>query len=1157
MKIAGIDFPEEILDALHEGNLVVFAGAGVSIPAGMPSFEELAKEIASGTNEEFKEPIDSFLGDLKRSGTDVHKIAAQNLKNRSQRNLDFHKDIIRLYQNAESVRIVTTNFDLLFEQAVADSEPEIFEAPALPLGKKFNGIVHVHGSIDHPDRMVLTDEDFGKGYLTEGWARRFLVNLFRKNTVLFVGYGHDDTIMNYLTRAEEIQRFALIGREEDSAERWKMLGIDPIWFPQSKEGDYSSLYEGVKKIANMLSRGTLDWKREIREIAEKKPPLEHSEDEKLLLYAMKYVKDVDVISLFTDVARDPGWIKWLDDRKYLDNLFGNYSWDKRDSIFAGWLAKNFCCEHSDIIFRLVTQHDRRLNPKFWYALGLHIEFNDKDILSRWILLLLNTAPKDIANYGYVMLRLGECCNEYGLSYDLLRIFEALLKNSLYIAPEDEGKYHYYLNELWDKHLNPRLEKVAEDLISKLVFQFQETHDAILARDKLGTRWEYLSLGRSAIERHEQDQRHKVFDVLIDGIRDCLDWLSENKMQYSEYWCERFARSDHAILHRLSIHGMSARKDLSADGKIEWLLESFDFHNVHIHHEIFQAMKLSYPDAGQDYRKRVISEVKKYKDEKDKWAAHEHFNWFAWLNRVASDCLLLQQALGDIREKYPGIKASEHPDFAIYMGEPQFISQKSPQNVEELLSKPAAEQLDYLLSYKDERFVDAGSPDIVSRKGLLEEVTKAITKDFGWGIGLVEALSEVEEWNTDLWRSLMHAWAEMDLDEDKYKKILQWMAFTKLQSNHNQEVANVLYSLVKDGGKSYAITLLSQAEELANGLWENLKPGDINENLGDWVLRAINHPAGKLAEFWLGAISVWRGKQEPSPDEPPDNYRKGLSKIVDDQTLHGRLGRTILAGQLHFFSNIDKAWTKKYLFPLFDTNDPDEDYQAVWDGFLTWGRITPVVAEELEEYFLKAIENLENTFANTQQNRSRQNRFIKYYATMINFFVSDPFPEWIPKIFQYGDGNIGHIFAHQVWLILMNLEGKHQERCWENWLKDYWENRLVGKPKSLRPEEIGRMIEWLPHLTEVFPEAVELAVQMPSGSLDHCRIVHELNESNLWKRYPKDVSELLVYLEESKLQGYIFWDELPELVGKLRQQDISEKHKEGLKELLVKLGFPDQ
>lgn len=49
--------------------------------------------------------------------------------------------------------------------------------------------------------MVLTDADFGRAYLTEGWARRFLVEVFRQYTVLFVGYSHSDVVMNYLARA--------------------------------------------------------------------------------------------------------------------------------------------------------------------------------------------------------------------------------------------------------------------------------------------------------------------------------------------------------------------------------------------------------------------------------------------------------------------------------------------------------------------------------------------------------------------------------------------------------------------------------------------------------------------------------------------------------------------------------------------------------------------------------------------------------------------------------------------------------------------------------------------------------------------------------------------------------------------------------------------
>lgn len=204
MKIADIDFPEPLLAALRDGKLVIFAGAGVSMgePSRLPNFPDLAREVAAGTGQTLQksEPVDRFLGRLQHTGVEVHALAAQALSREDLKPTESHRDLLRLAFGVGQVRVVTTNFDQLFEQAskdVLDSSPEVFRAPALPLGNDFKGIVHVHGEVSHPGGMVLTDQDFGRAYLTEGWARRFLVALFRQFTVLFVGYGHNDMVRNH------------------------------------------------------------------------------------------------------------------------------------------------------------------------------------------------------------------------------------------------------------------------------------------------------------------------------------------------------------------------------------------------------------------------------------------------------------------------------------------------------------------------------------------------------------------------------------------------------------------------------------------------------------------------------------------------------------------------------------------------------------------------------------------------------------------------------------------------------------------------------------------------------------------------------------------------------------------------------------------------
>ena len=256
MKIGGVDFPEPLLNALRDGRLVVFAGAGVSMgpPARLPSFRKLAEKVADGTGQSIaaSETDDQFLGRLKEDGVRVHQRTAETLQPDNLKSNALHRNLLRLFQETGPVRIVTTNFDCLFERAaeVEDlfkNKLKVFEAPALPPGNRFEGIVRLHSSINEPEEMVLTHRDFGRAYLTEedGWARRFLVSLFANHTVLFVGYSHNDTIMTYLTPSLPPdggeKRFALVGSTSNDLDRWRRMGIEAIVFSQEHEKDFKGL----------------------------------------------------------------------------------------------------------------------------------------------------------------------------------------------------------------------------------------------------------------------------------------------------------------------------------------------------------------------------------------------------------------------------------------------------------------------------------------------------------------------------------------------------------------------------------------------------------------------------------------------------------------------------------------------------------------------------------------------------------------------------------------------------------------------------------------------------------------------------------------------------------------------------------------------------
>lgn len=1184
MRIAQINFPGPLLNALRDGKLVVFAGAGVSMgePACLPSFKNLADMIAAGTGQALQsgEEIDRFLGRLQHEEVKVHERAAETLFRDGLESTELHRNLLRLYPDAGPVRVVTTNFDLLFEQAaenLSGSVSEVFRAPALPLGHQFNGIVHLHGAVSIPSEMVITDEDFGRAYVTEGWAARFLVELFSNFTILFVGYSYDDIIMRYLTRAlpprETNRRFALTQKNDFDAQQWHLLEIEPITYPQPSVHDHSTLNEGVRRLADLIQRGFVDWRREITEIAENPPSLDE-ETEDLIEYALG---DDTRTRFFTEAASDPKWIDWLDERGYLNALFDDGTFNERAEIFSRWLVEQFTCDWANKLFLLISKHNMRLHPRFWYELAYRIGRDreiswDTDILSRWISLLLSTVQGNVnANsVGHIhpsnlLQWLGERCIQHEMLDSLLQIFDTMmgsqlrLKESFFWPNDDEdnesppvdaellliGK-HKALDDLWKRGLRPKRSQVAELLLNRVIKCLEERYVTLCAWQQIHREWDSDSRRRSAIEPHEQDRYPRSIDVLIDAARDCLEWLTSNRVDVAGQWCNRLVSAEAPLLRRLAVHGLSKREDLTADNKIDWLRTHVDLHEWSIHHEVFQAVKLAYPEISPERREILIESVRNYPwaedDDPDtrRYVARQYFNWFDWLHQSDPGCALARQALAEVSAEYPNFESREHLDLMRWTSSDWGDLQTSC-TPEQLLESSASNQLDNLLSFQ---ITEWDGPD---HRELIESVAEAVRRNFNWGLDLADALGEREEWDVYLWSALIYAWSTMELSEGQYRKVLYWLGKTELHPKHNREIAKALYALVKPNGPSYALNLLPRANEIAAALWHHLDRTEPIEESDDWFRLASSHPAWELANFWLYGFSLCLEHQDPRPTVLSGEYRAALLDIVGNRSLTGKLGRTVLTSDFTFLLTVDAAWAQEYLLPLFDPDS--DDFQAAWSGFLTGGRLNPVVAEVMADPFLKAVKQINSDLFNQRY------RFVEYYVYMLVYFVEDPIDNWIPKLFRHDDSEgVKIYFAEEVGNHLQNMAEAERQELWQRWLKRYWENRLDGVPAALEIGEIAHMLSWLPHLTAVFPEAVDLAVQMPPSSLQNCWVIDEFSindENDLWRRYPEATAKLLIYLWECDLPRSS-WYSARELIDNLIALDISSGRKRELEEIKVQL-----
>jgi hypothetical protein len=248
------------MNLLQDNRLILFCGAGISRPAGLPDFRTLVDDVYQRLGQQRTEVeqeafnakfYDRVLGLLEArviSGGVRHAVM-DRLAASPDADISMHRALLKLARlRTGGLRLVTTNFDNLFEQ-VADTTLNFDAAPRLPTPKKrWRTLVYLHGRLDRssdPDGMdlVLTAADFGTAYLVEGWASKFVTELFRRYAVLFVGYSVDDPVMRYLVDAVAAERvrgesfgkaFAVAAHGASDRQAietaWRAKGVEPILY---------------------------------------------------------------------------------------------------------------------------------------------------------------------------------------------------------------------------------------------------------------------------------------------------------------------------------------------------------------------------------------------------------------------------------------------------------------------------------------------------------------------------------------------------------------------------------------------------------------------------------------------------------------------------------------------------------------------------------------------------------------------------------------------------------------------------------------------------------------------------------------------------------------------------------------------------------------
>lgn len=1151
MLCGTINFPNDIVTALNTNALVIFAGAGVSmgLPANLPDFEKLAKSAAHGTNIEMEpeEAIDRYLGRLESRKVAIRERIVRQLLPPGHNPL--HSSLVRFFKKPNEVRIVTTNFDHLFESASEEEWgecPKVFSAPALPLGDRFHGIVHVHGDISSLDSLVITDADFGRAYLTEGWARRFLVSVYQTYTVLFIGYSHEDTVLSYLARAlppsVKPRRYSLI-KAVDDPDYWRFLGIEPIPFAPHEDDEFFNLDDGAKSLAEFRQRGVLDWSLEIKAITSLLHPLPQDKHDHL----NHLLNELWAVKLFGKAVNSVDWLNWLDREGHLEQLFRIERLDDCGLEFARLLENEFVLQHPDALQLICARHKLQLNSLLWHniARGLSIgqTLPANNVFTSWLALLIEckTDYRDPSMFAWLARR----ANDLELPWCIQDIFVAMtapklkLKSAIHPFELDVDapprvsmnlELHSdfgHLREVWTL-MEPRLNSLAEPLIRSLIVLFEQRFRLEVYYGAPVSEWDHDSMSRSAIEPNAQDKYPRPLHAVIDALRDSLKFLSDNRPDEIPPLIRHLMQTGVPLLRRMAVHVVFESPIYSASDKLRWLLDKIKLDDIACHHEIFRLLAGSFANADEGSRDAIVLAISNLQlNDKDMERPDEHveriqFSLLNWLNLHAPGCASVVTSLTAILGRHPTWKTRQHADFNHYSSGGR-VQHKSPWSKEQLLSKSAGEWLADMLTCQTKNVWEDGDGDSVvevGREGLWVAIRQASEDNPHWGVDLGQSLSKNAEWASDLWYGLFESWEKWIGNESATDAVFAILLQDALLMAHPQRISRLLRSFIdalQKNNSSHLASHFLRANQVSFMLWTQLARDVPMENPeGDWVHFAINRPAGYLVEFWIHGHSYLQKVESKELSAP--NYIEAFERVMVDESLVGGAGRTILFRYISYLHVSLPTWTLERLVPLLSTKAPSIFRQA-WHGLLTGTTVGPALWNAIHPHMLQSSTRVNLLTGPDTEERTMNDYpclFTDLFVDCMTIFVANPSEVWIPTLFKNSTEEIHIRFASRVEKNLEEMNEEERRLIWAGWLKNHWENRLQGVPSVLSAKEAGAMFTWMVHLECVYADAVELAIRTHDFNLEYTHLFYDLVKSEIPVLHTEDTARLLVHI----LQRYV-------------------------------------
>ncbi|MDQ0863507.1 hypothetical protein QF036_001088 [Arthrobacter globiformis] len=1092
-----VNLPQAVLDAQSDGRLVFFVGAGASVdaPSGLPLFGELARQLAVMARVPFKKNVelDFFLGSMPES-FETHRHTRNIVAREGSAPNTTHTALVRVASSVGQLRVVTTNFDNHLSSAAAAGGIEVSDmwiGPALPLGEDFTGIVHLHGSVlREPRELVLTDGDFGRAYLTNAWATRFLLPMFQRFTVLFIGYSHDDPIMRYLALGlpSGTPRFAFMSVDDVDDVKWSRLGVETIGYPVQGH-DHTALVAALEAWDLRARMRQTEHRARIVEVVNGGPTLTPVDYDYLVAQlktasgASEFVHAVGAAEPVLQVA----WLHWAEELPEFKALFNGQDGDAAANILGNWFCQNFIA--SPELHGAALQTLQRLGQAFsnglfraagWAAADLSKA--DADAGRRWKALLATSVHGHSAPVATETLLSHFPADQP----EDLTVVRAALRPYLVL------KRRWFLDDSEDLTTLPdaevRWKADADNLIRHVLTVVEATPHGDLALGAVleeslsaaydlldayhGLRsWDPLSFGRSAIEPHGQDQFRDPVDAVIDGLRAYGEKALVARPELPEKWWSL----DRVLFRRLALHLVALDASRSCDEKISWLLERSVLYETDLKHENYRVLKVSAEKASKEARARLLAAAQAGPSlpediaDIERHTKYATYNLLVWLAQVAPGWSEAGAALEAAQAANPDFAPRGHPDFDSWMTSGTWGG-KLPMEPEDFIRRfeadPAAAVDDLLArDYSARNFDEPDWRDALSLVSRVVESRPELGEQL-WT--LVDDRSGLGPLAHDLRRATVEGWAQATLG-GAADAVVERVATQVPNSESARSVSRFLLEQVRKQIESDETPALAGMRRIAFRLWrEHGQSFTHAEELdpNSFAPLYLNSWPGDLAQYWMAEVDRrWR-KDRDDWSGLNEDERDALTQLLDGPPHALDATRPAVASHLFFLFAADATFTTEHVLPLFRE---DSTAALVWNPYLHQPRYNDK---------LLAAGLLESTIAEWARldvlGSHLRSQFFALVASIVSFAGITPESRLalLDQSVLVDDGAHAAEFAQAI-VRFLHLDGIDGAEVWKRWLRDHLTTRLHGVPRTPNMEELTCWADTVPYLGDEIPEAIEL------------------------------------------------------------------------------------